>query len=910
MPANPATDLPQHSEAMSISLENILPSLAKSLYGEDWRISIRELLQNAHDALAERPPNVRDELRIDIIPDLEKNTLTFRDAGIGMTLEDVKNYLATVGYGRKREQIEKLKKQEGSDREALKKVIGQYGIGFLSSFIIAARVEVRTQSILDPKSTGIRAVFTGETKWYHEACVCDPGTSVTVTLRTDAIVDPVTGQRRSLRELLAFAQLVAEVRRFGDLLPFPIYVHRQPGDTHPELANSTTGPWEKSNWNQEQLFAFLSARRPGENTPLWAAPFKFTEASDRIAAEGFLYVPNPPGDQGPSNQSVARAEMFCRRMFISDDMSAVLPDWAKFVCAVVECPDLTPTLDRNNVVRHDQAFVTLRQAIGRRIIDELVLMATKNPANFSRFLSVHADRLYIALAESWHGAQGGTEPDSFFGKFIKHLPFTVMDRNRPQGQAMTIPELIEEVRKFVGKSPAGEKSRPSIYYLGEAKAWGQFRAMILQKGYPVIIPTTNAEPVLIRYYGQTFPDEAIFDEVREVLDLYVEKVDQAPYELLKHFLKQLDGAGPDEVHVSKFQPASVPAMMTLGAHRREGQAQALEHFLQQAASVLDAKTRHQMEKMMETSRVGREFVTVTLNASNPVIDKLRQHCQNGRPLDGLVADVLHEIYHNARALSDPNSAVSEHYFEHRTALLGRSLDLDLRLNEVESSYEAAKQQLESVRREQSALVAPLQPISCAMLATDLRGSTNMVGFLDAEKSADLLRRYADELTLIVRKHNGRVEKFTGDGVFAWFSSIEGDPRRHANDAANCAAEINAFTVRFFQMGDVINQLVSASVTIKGARTVLHFGEVRFGGIAGTLALVGRQVVLLFRALAQKDLFDKVPIIMSAPFKFYLHAAPEPQLIAEGVRLDEHLPATDFYAHPAVLSASAGNKMER
>ena len=148
MPANPASDLPQHSEEMSISLENILPSLAKNLYGEDWRISIRELLQNAHDALAERPRTVtaRGELRIDIIPDLDKNTLTFRDAGIGMTLEDVKNYLATVGYGRKREQIEKFKKQEGGDREALKKVIGQYGIGFLSSFIIAERVEVRTQS--------------------------------------------------------------------------------------------------------------------------------------------------------------------------------------------------------------------------------------------------------------------------------------------------------------------------------------------------------------------------------------------------------------------------------------------------------------------------------------------------------------------------------------------------------------------------------------------------------------------------------------------------------------------------------------------------------------------------------------------------------------------------------------------
>lgn len=905
-------DLPKIAEQMSISLENILPSLAKSLYGEDWRISIRELLQNAHDALAEVPQGTR-EARIDIIPDFERNTLTFRDTGIGMTLEDVKQYLATVGYGRKREQIEKLKHSDGGDREALKKVIGQYGIGFLSSFIIASRVEVVTKSALEPHATGVRAVFTGETRWYHEECRdCEPGSSVTVTLRVEPIIDPITGQRRSLRDLLAFAPLLEEVRRFGDLLPFPIYIHRQPNDPHPEPANATLGEWEKSNWNQEKLFAFLGARRPNDNEPLWAEPFRLSEAKDGVTAHGFLYIPNAPADHGPNNQSVSMVELFCRRMFISDDMSAVMPDWAKFICAVVECPDLTPTLDRNNVVRHDTAFVTLRQALGKRIIDALIVMATKNPAHFERFLSAHSERLYVALVESWQKAQGGTEPDSFFGRFIKYLPFAVMDRNRPQGQPMTIPQLIDESAKVLGQGTVGERSRPTIYYLGDPKAWGQYRAMILQKGYPVIIPETNAEPALIRAYAHTFPGEVIFDDVREVMDLYVDKVDQTDYELLKQYLRQLDGAGPDEIHVSKFQPASVPAMMTLGASKGEGQAQALEHLLEQSASVLDARTRKEIEKMMKTSRTGREFVTVTLNANNPVIETLRQICKqigaqasvqigkDGRALDGLAADILHEIYHNARALADASAAVSEHYFEHRTTLMDRSLRLEIDLKDALSAREVDKQKLSGLEREQAMLKAPLSAISCAMLATDLRGSTNMVGFLDSDASADLLRRYAEELAVIVQKHNGRVEKFTGDGIFAWFFSGDGEPRRLANDAANCAVEINAATGRFFGQGDNAVQLASSAIQINGARTVLHFGEVRIGGIANAVALVGKSVVLLFRALARKQLFETTPIVMSQPFKFFWGPPLEIQPIRENLRLDDHLPATSFYPHPAMV----------
>ena len=95
-------------KGIKIAVEKIVPSLATYLYGDDWRIPIRELLQNCHDAISEGIlKGIRNDesLRIDIIPDPSRGTLTFKDNGIGMTLGDVEKNLATIGTSGKREEI-------------------------------------------------------------------------------------------------------------------------------------------------------------------------------------------------------------------------------------------------------------------------------------------------------------------------------------------------------------------------------------------------------------------------------------------------------------------------------------------------------------------------------------------------------------------------------------------------------------------------------------------------------------------------------------------------------------------------------------------------------------------------------------------------------------------------------------
>lgn len=889
---------------MSISLENILPSLAKNLYGDDWRISIRELLQNAHDALQERrawPP--RESARINVIPDSASGTLTFEDNGIGMTVEEVEKYLATVGYGRKREQIEKMKKEALQDRAALQNIIGQYGIGFLSSFIIAESVEVFTKSALDAKATGVRALFTGATKWYHEeATIASPGTRVVLKLRKDQVIDPVTGATLSLQELLNFQKLSDEIRRFGDLLPFPVFVHRGPNDTQPLSGNVTTGPWENPNCQTQHLIDFMKIRRPNDNAPLIAEPFRLEAARDGVTAHGMIYFPNPPEQMRQSFETVARVDLFSRRMFISDDIIALLPEWGNFVGVVVECPDLLPTLNRNDVVRHDTSFIKLRQGLSRQIIELITYIAQQRPQDFYKLFNAHTKRLYTALMENYQKTKLGSE--EFFRSIVQFVPFLVIDKTRPGGKPMTLPAYITAF----GNMTKGD-SKPSIYYLGDPQSMAQYRAMIIQKDIPVVLAMQEIEPLLLKAYGQAFHDEVTVVDVRTILDIYVETVNQAPYELMKQFLKELDGGGPDDVTVAKFMPASVPAIMMVGVVDTAEQKRVLEGILH-SSSVLEPKVRRVMEEAIRAANEGRTSVNVILNADNVIIEKIRNNCVSGRSISGVVANVLHEIYHNARAIIDPTSAADPHYFEHRNMLLSEYLDLDQKHADVSRKHDLLKVQLDAKQKEELSRVQNLPVVPqeriCALLLTDLRGSSRMVGFLDREEGAEILRGYSDLIKQLVEQHGGKVEKFTGDGLFAYFWSPDVSHEKLVQNASDCAFKVLGETTRYFSQSDIKNRLLLAGgINVHGCRTVLHIGAVHYGLFAGVPTLIGKNVVALFRALEKKELFEQYPIILTEPFLTELKAAPHPQVLKANVKLDDNLPSMTFFPHPGLIGQKLG-----
>lgn len=889
------------SKKMDISLENILPSLAKALYGEDWRITIRELLQNCHDALVEvqaRSEVAQGEmLRVDIIPDPGQGTLTFKDNGMGMTTEEVEKHMATVGAGYKRKELQQMAAEGKVDRHAVDKLIGQYGIGFLSCFIIADRVLVVTQS-RTPDVAGVRALFTGETRWFvTDESAAEPGTQVILHLKREPIADPATGKKIDIASLLNSQTLKNEVRRFGDLLPFPINVHREPTDSTGDQCNVLTGPWELGVFNPQQSLDFLDKRHPGENQPLAMFPFRLHRNADKVEAHGVLYVPRGDNARGPDD-SAARVELFCRRMFITDNIQPLLPDWATFVGAVIECPDLTPTLSRNDVIRYDPPFVALKQGLGKKIGEVLAETAAKQAKLFSDIVGEHRRRLYVALLMDFRDTPKGEE--TFFRSIINYIPFMVIHRGAPAGQMMNLLQYRSEFgRRSEEKS---DSSKIRIYYLDAAPSLGQIRAMIIQRDIPVIQALDPGESQLLRAYGNAFSEDVVVEDVCGILDLYVEQVDQEPYEAVKRYLQSLMD-GPEEVWARRFEPSYMPSIMFSQGKRDPDHANVLQRILEEGGSVLTPRIKRVFEEEIKGATEGKVTNTIILNDANPVVAMIRDHCVRGNPLSGVFANVLLEIYHIAQAYADPRIAESPGYFEHlnellKTVLEGDAINVKLRTerDQLALSMKNAQQELAELRTG----TGEMCPCECAMLLTDLKGSTRMVGFLDREESAKVLQDYAQGIKKRVEGSGGRVEKFTGDGIFAYFEAGSRSAAEAVAAARDCAIEVLQFTTSYFSSDEVQNTLLQAAITIDGSRTVLHYGTAMLGGIAGTRALVGKTVVALFRACGQDDLFGNYPVIISDPFRVMLNLPGHLQPVKENVDLDRCLPQMTFYPHPVLV----------
>src|SRR5262249_18939456 len=260
-----------------LHLPGLLKVLAEHLYSSR-KVAVRELLQNAHDSsvrrrIEEGDPHYRP--RIELCVDPRARTLTIRDNGWGLSEEEIGTYLATIGRGYTRELRERL--TLCSPEEAAE-LIGQFGLGFLSAFLLAAEVTVVTRSFKD--GPALRWHSTGD-EFYDLRPIEDAATGTSVSLRVKPAASFI------LRE----EELLGTVRTYADFLPTPIHLA---GDPVP--VNLMTPPWEAD--DVEAAARDYLDRVSPEAPPLYVLPLHDGEVrlghdSLTIPLRGFLYV--PPG---------------------------------------------------------------------------------------------------------------------------------------------------------------------------------------------------------------------------------------------------------------------------------------------------------------------------------------------------------------------------------------------------------------------------------------------------------------------------------------------------------------------------------------------------------------------------------------------------------------------------------------
>lgn len=342
--------VPLEQGRLSIHAENLLPIIKKWLYSEK-EIFLRELVANAFDATTKARHVALVEglgdlgpLGIDIDIDKDARTVTIRDAGIGMTADEIREYLTQVAFSGAQAFAEKYEVR--GDGQG---IIGHFGLGFYSAFMVASKVEVRSRGILEGDGAGTRWISDG-------GMTFEMGPMSRATRGTDIILhlDEESG------EYLEEVRLAHLVRRYANYLPLPIRVAGK------EI-NHQAPLWTRSPQSlaDEDYKAFYDKAFPFQGEPLfWVHlntdyPFKL---------QGILYFPRLRHELDVSKGEV---QLYCNQVFVADHSEAVIPKFLTILKGMIDCPDLPLNVSRS-ALQNDPQVRKIAQHIVRKVADRLV----------------------------------------------------------------------------------------------------------------------------------------------------------------------------------------------------------------------------------------------------------------------------------------------------------------------------------------------------------------------------------------------------------------------------------------------------------------------------------------------------------------------------------------------------------
>jgi molecular chaperone HtpG len=333
---------------ISIHTENIFPIIKKSLYS-DHQIFLRELVSNAVDAIQKLKMVSRageyngdiGEPEIQLAIDKDKKTLSITDNGIGMTAEEVKKYINQVAFSSAEEFIHKY--QGKADQP----IIGHFGLGFYSSFMVAQKVEIDTLSYKE----GAQAV--------HWTCDGSPeftldesprttrGTTITLTLMADE------------EEYLESARVKNLVKTYCDFMPVPIKLDG-------EILNRQKAPWRESpsSLTKEDYLEFYRYLYPFQEEPLlWV----HLNTDYPFIINGILYFPKMRPDVDVTKGQI---KLFCNQVFVSDNCEEIIPQFLMPMRGVIDSTDIPLNVSRS-ALQGDRTVRKIGDYIAKKVGDRL-----------------------------------------------------------------------------------------------------------------------------------------------------------------------------------------------------------------------------------------------------------------------------------------------------------------------------------------------------------------------------------------------------------------------------------------------------------------------------------------------------------------------------------------------------------
>ncbi len=378
-----ATSSAAATHAFQAETRQVLQLMINSLYSNK-EIFLRELISNASDALDRlrfaglRNPDMLAggaELQIEIETDRQAATLTVRDNGIGMSYEEVMSNIGTIAKSGTRQFLDQL----ADDDKATANLIGQFGVGFYSAFIVADSVTLLTRQAGQAAELGVRWQSDGGGEFSIQAETREPqGTEVILHLKPAEL------------EFLENWTLRSLIQRYSDHIGFPIRLRREADESKPdeqpewEQVNKATALWAlpKTEIKDEEYQAFYKTLSHDLDDPLCWAHNKVEGAQSYTT---LLYIPKKaPLDLMLQRDERSGVRLYVNRVFIMDGAQTLLPHYLRFIRGVVDSQDLPLNVSRE-LLQENELVGKIRSAVIRRSLDMMARLSREEAETYASF---------------------------------------------------------------------------------------------------------------------------------------------------------------------------------------------------------------------------------------------------------------------------------------------------------------------------------------------------------------------------------------------------------------------------------------------------------------------------------------------------------------------------------------------
>ena len=674
--------------SLSINSENIFPIIKKWLYS-DHDIFFRELISNGCDAITKlKKINMMGEYdfpegykgRIDVIVNSTDKTLKFIDNGIGMTEEEVEEYINQIAFSGATDFIEKYKDKANDDQ-----IIGHFGLGFYSAFMVAKEVHIDTLSYKE----GAKPVH-----WE-----CDGGTEFSMTEGTrDKVGTEITlFVNDDVLEFCNIYKAKEVIEKYCSFMPTEIYVSEAPdkgtqiikldekldtdvvvetitpekeGDDiklkiekRPELLNETNPLWTRhpNECTPEDYKKFYRDVFRDYKEPLFWIHLNMDYPFN---LKGILYFPKINMEYESIEGTI---KLYNNQVFIADNIKEVIPEFLMLLKGVIDCPDLPLNVSRS-ALQNDGFVKKISDYITKKVADKLSGMCKTEKEEYEKYWEDISPFIKY----------GCLKDDKFCEKMTDYILFKNLD-----GKYMTLPECLE-VKPIDTEENATdengekveaevvddnkteedqdeEKKEKTIYYVTDEQQQSQYINMFKQAKMEAVVLKHNIDQPFISQLEAK--NEGIkFKRIdADIEDTLMNKTSKKAQEELDKQAEELKGIFEKalkkkdmKVAVKKLKNKKIASMITLSEESRRMQ---------------DMMKMYSMPGM-DTSMFGSEGETLVLNANHPLVDYLSAHKE-----DDDAKMFAEQLYDLAKLQQAPLSS------EEMTQFVQRSNDILLKLTE-------------------------------------------------------------------------------------------------------------------------------------------------------------------------------------------------------------------------------------